>query len=133
MINKIIASYVFFSCLIAIALYLAGVDGTVHFGQYFRAYIVQTNKDLLDFKIAIPNIPDIPQLPPNYDIDNKTWLVVLNVLIELVNRLSTFINFITRFLNVIISLLNTIIQVVEMIFIFLKNLITMKDTIVQNA
>lgn len=116
MIKKIIASAILLCLFIAIPLYVLGFE-KVTLGAPFLAFMKNCSRELNDFAIAIPDIPQISKFEAPAGI-----FVVINFMIDLVNGLSSFINF-------VILMCNQIIQLLQFIFIIVKNLITFKDTI----
>lgn len=99
---------------IAVPLYIMGYRH-VELGSPFLSFLRNCNDQLNEFKIAIPEIPDVPK-PPS----NEGWFLVLNVLIDAVN-------FIVAICNIAISIMNAIIQFLQFIFIMIKSLINFKD------
>lgn len=133
MINKIIASYILFACLVAIALKLGGVEGTIHLGNYFRAYLVQSNIELSQYKIAIPDIPLIPKGTGEEIIElNNAWdyLRYMWYFAKTNTDIVGILNFFVNVLNILILIINSLIQTIQLVFIFLKNLIVMKENII---
>lgn len=127
MINKIICSYIFFACIIAVFLFLAGVRAPIHLSTYFQGFLVNTNLELSRFGISIPNIPYIP-VEDVVTLDDS-GVLILDWFINFAKGFFNFINFLVDILNFLVLLINTIIQLIQFIFIFLKNLITMKNDI----
>lgn len=99
---------------IAVPLYIMGYTH-VELGTPFLSFLHNCNDQLNQFKIAIPEIPDVPK-PPSHE----GWALILNVLIDAVN-------FIVAICNIAISIMNAIIQFLQFIFIMIKSLISFKD------
>ena len=129
MIDKIIGSMIFVSCLFALLLSLNGVEAPLWFGNEFRGFIVATNQELSTFHIAIPDIPYIENIS-YLTFTNNAWANVIVVLNNFFMGFSQFLNGIVTILNFFILVINTIINLIVFIFVFLKNVITLKDTIV---
>lgn len=120
MIKKIIFAAIVLCLFIAIPLALLGITH-VELGQPFMTFLRNCNIELNQYKVVIPNIPDIPS-PPN----PSGWLLILNAFVA-------FANFFVRIINVFTSILSTVIQLFQFIFILIKNLITLKDTLAAQA
>lgn len=118
MIKKIIFSALFLCMCIAIPLAILGIK-KVELGTPFLAFMKACSKDLHDYKIAIPNIPNIP----TSDALKGAW--------EIIGLLIKFFNFIINICNIAISVMNVVIQLLEFIVLMVKNLITLKDTLAQ--
>lgn len=117
MIKKIIVSTFFVLLLFSISLYLAGITH-VELGSHAMAFLKNCSRELESFKIAIPNIPSIPNME-----DVNGFMVVVDVLVKFINGLVNVLNF-------IILVLNTLIQLIQFIFIILKNFISMRNEII---
>lgn len=116
MIKKIAFALIFVCLLIAIPLGIAGYE-RVELGAGGLALLQTTARDLENFKIEIPNIPQIPLFESPKGIE-----LVLNFLSKVVNGLSYVINF-------VILVLNYVIQLIEYAVILIKNLITFKNNV----
>lgn len=116
MINRIIFS-LFFICLI-IAIFLLGFGIThVDIGTDFYAFMAGVSVRMNDFKIDIPNIPQID---------------AGSVQSGGINALVNIGNFFINFLNVIITIINLVNKVTEFFIIiivqFVEMLINVKDS-----
>lgn len=120
MIKRICFSLIFVCCLVAIPLALLGIKH-VNIGGPFLAFLHNCNNELNDFKIAIPNIPEIPKPGAT-----GGWWDVLQVLVTIGNVFISICNYAINFMNAIVSVL-------QFIFIVLKNLLTLKDTLGSTA
>ena len=129
MINRIIGSFIFISCLFALLLALSGVTAPVWFGNEFRSFIVTTNLELSSYHIAIPNIPLIPNIG-FLDFSDNVGANIIVLFSNFFNALAIFINALITLLNGIILFINTVINLVSFLLIFLKNILTMRDSIV---
>lgn len=119
MIKNIIFSAILLCLFIAIPLAIAGVTH-VDLGGPFLALLKNTSRELNDYKIAIPNIPEIPPLE-----NVSGFWAVIDVLVKFVNAL-------VKFLNFFVTIINVIIQLFQYIFLVIKNLIVFKDSLVPN-
>lgn len=120
MIKNILFSLIFVCLMFAVSLSMFGVTH-VELGAPFMSFLQQTNRQLNDFKIAIPSIPLIPLME-----QTNFFMAILNVLVSFVNGLVNLINF-------IITIVNIIIQLLQFVFILLNNFITMRDDLIANA
>lgn len=127
MINKIIASTIFVSCLFAILLSINNIEGPIWFGNQFRSFIVSCNRELENFKIEIPNLTllDIGDAP-SIDESPVIWVVLWNI----GNFFVSISNFLIPVLNVVISFLNVAIQLIQFAYVFIKNIGTLKDMLI---
>ena len=125
MVKKIIFAGILLCLFISIPLALLGYK-QVELGTPFLALMRSVNNDLANFKIAIPDIPTIPNIPYNSSTGDEG---ILEVLINLANGIINFFNAIITIINVFIQVINIIIQLIEVIVLIVKNLITFKDTI----
>lgn len=127
MINKIISVSIFVSCLFAIFLSLNNVQGPIWFGNQFRSFIVECNRQLESFKVEIPKLTllDIGDAP-SIDDSPVIWVVLWNI----GNFFVSISNFLVPVLNVLISFLNVIIQLIQFTYVFITNLSELKDIIV---
>lgn len=116
MIKKIIVGLFFLCLFIAIPLSLAGIT-RVELGGSFMALMKNTSRELNDFKVAIPNIPNIPLL----DKVGGFW--------EIVKILTNFINGFVNVLNFIVMILNYAIQLIQFLVLLVKNLILFRDSL----
>lgn len=119
MLRRIVVSIIFISLLIAIPLSLMGYK-QVELGTPFLALMKSVSRDLEEFKIAIPDIPNIPA----FESGQSGWFDALNVLISIGNAFIGIINILSMITNVVISVIQVVVLVV-------KNLINFKDVIAQ--
>ena len=120
MIRNILYSLIFICLMFAVSLSMFGITH-VELGAPFMSFLQSTNRQLNDFKIAIPSIPLIPLME-----QTNFFMALLNVLVSFVNGLSNLINF-------IITIVNIVIQLLQFIFILLNNFITMRDDLIATA
>ena len=120
MIKKVIFAGIVLCLFIAIPFALMGIQH-VELGQPFMTFLRGCNLELNQYKVEIPSIPEIPS-PPN----PSGWLLILNAFIS-------FANFFVKIINVMTSILSVIIQLFQFIFILIKNLITLKDSLAQSC
>lgn len=123
MVRKIILGLFLLCLFIAIPLAAIGIRH-VEIGPAFIGFMNQTSKDLEVWKIAIPDIPEIPKPLEVVTINNP-----LDFLVSFGNAVITFVNFLSRIINVIISMLNMVIQFTQYVFTLVKNLIAFSDTL----
>ena len=116
MIKKIIFAGIVLCLFIAIPLALMGIQH-VEIGQPFMTFMRNCNLELNQYKVEIPDIPKIPT-PPN----PSGWQLILKAFVS-------FANFFVDVINVITSILSTLIQLFQFLFIVVKNLITLKDSL----
>lgn len=128
MISKIVGASLLFFAMIALMLALAGIR-EVELSEPFMAFLNQTSIELESYKIAIPDIPRIPTMEFLY-FGGNFFEVVGQIFINFIQLWVRFINGIITILNLVILVLNTIIQLLEFIFLIIKNLITMKNSLV---
>lgn len=129
MISKIVSSMLFVSCLFALLLSLNGVNAPLWFGNQFRGFIVATNQELSNFHIAIPDIPYIPDIK-YLGFTDDAWANVIVVLNNFFMGLAQFINGLVTILNFLVLVINTIVNLIVFIFVFLKNIIILKQVLV---
>lgn len=120
MIKRIIAYLILFCLIIAVPLSLAGIT-RVELGGSFLALMKNTSRELNEFKIAIPSIPNIPKL----DQVGGIW--------EVINVLVTFINGFVNVLNFLVTILNYAIQLIQFLVLLIKNMIVFRDSLGQSA
>lgn len=116
MINKIVFALFSLCMFIAIPLALAGVEH-VDLGDDFLIFMNRCSLELERYKIEIPNIPMIKE------VNSTNWWDTL------FNGLINFVNFLTTILNVVVTLLNVIIQLFQFIFIVIRNMIDMVNSV----
>lgn len=93
----------------------------VSVGGPFLAFLRGCSYELNQYKVAIPNIPSVPK--PQ---QTGGWWDVLQVLISIANGFVGICNFAIMFMN-------TIVQLLQFVFIIIRRLITLKDTLVDGA
>lgn len=120
MLKKIALSGIFFCLFIASWLAAFNID-KVSIGGPFLALLKQTNTDLNNFKIAIPDIPLIPKAS-----SFNGFLVVLNALID-------FFNIIVNIINIVVDVVNVVIQLIEFICLLIKNIVVFATTMKNQA
>lgn len=123
MVKKIIFSGIVLCLFIAIPLALMGYK-QVELGTPFLALMRSVSRDLDNFKIEIPDIPNIPHFST---IEASG---VLEVLFNILNAIINFFNVIIFLINTIVDVINIVIQLIQVIVLIVKNLINFKDTIV---
>lgn len=126
MIKKIVGYSLLFFAMIALFLALAGIK-EANLSPSFIAFLKNTSREMESWKVAIPNIPDIPKIE---DINQGEWY---EFAVNALNGIISFLNGLVVLLNFIIMALNTLIQLLEFIFFIIKNLIVMKDNILQDS
>lgn len=114
MIKRIIGAGILLCLFIAIPLSIAGITH-VEIGSAFMGFLKSCNRDLENFKIEIPQIPQIPRFE-----NPSGFFVVVDILVSFINGISQFINF-----GIMIS--NYFIQLLEFITIILINLVSMRN------
>lgn len=119
MIKKIVFSLIFLCMLIAIPLALLGIRH-VSVGGAFLSFLRGCSMELNQYKVAIPNIPNVPT--PQ---ETGGWWDVLGVLVSIANGVIGICNFAINFMN-------TIVQLLQFVFIIIRRLITLKDTLAAN-
>lgn len=126
MVNKIVASLIFVSLLLAISIKLIGIANGVDITHVelsgpVLAFFRSTSMELENYKIAIP---DIPMIPPLEDVSGA-W-AILQVLVN-------FINGFVNVLNFLVMVINTAIQLIEFLVLLIKNLIIMRNQLVPST
>lgn len=116
MIKKIIFTLIFVCMLIAIPLALMGIR-YVNVGGPFLSFLRGASNELNQYKVGIPEIPSVP-LPQ----ESGGWWDVLGVLVSIANGFIGICNFAIMFMN-------TIVQLLQFVFILIRRLITLKDTL----
>lgn len=119
MIKKICFSLIFVCMLIAIPLALMGIKH-VGVGGPFLSFLRGASMELNQYKVGIPNIPSVPT--PQ---ETGGWWDVLGVLVSIANGFIGICNFAITFMN-------TIVQLLQFVFIIIRRLITLKDTLAAN-
>lgn len=123
MVRKIILGLFLLCLFIAIPLAAVGIRH-VEIGPAFIGFMNQTNRDLDAWKLAIPNIPKIPDFV--YETPTNGFM---EVMIGIFQGMMNFFNIIVSILNAIIGMLNMVIQFTQYVFTLLKNLIAFTDTL----
>lgn len=116
--KKIVVFFFFFFMVIALFLVLGGRREPIAFDNTYYNFLQRIAISTNQFKLEIPNIPQIPHL----DNVGFAW-DVLNVLIK-------FVNIIVNVLNVIVLIFNKVIELITFIVILLKEIITFRDSLV---
>lgn len=119
MIKKIVFSLIFVCMLIAIPLALMGIRH-VNVGGPFLSFLRGASLELNQYKVGIPTIPNVPT--PQ---ETGGWWDVLQVLVSIANGFVGICNFAITFMN-------TIVQLLQFVFIIIRRLITLKDTLAAN-
>lgn len=104
MIKRIIFFLLIFDFILACLLLLAGIH-QVDLGSTVMSIMTLASKHFSDYKLAIPNIPTIP------NVGEVLGIAPLDAVI-------TFLNGLVGFLNFLISIVNTFIQIWQFFIFF---------------
>lgn len=104
MIKRVIGYTLLACCFIAIILYGLGLR-KVEIGSGFLAFLQNTNRELENYKIVIPDIPQIPRI-------QGIFVVAID-----------FLNAMVNVLNFCITLFNVAIQIIQFVVLLVKNFI----------
>lgn len=112
MIKKIVFFFIFILLAISIPLALLGIE-RVSLSNEVLAFLKNCNRELQDFKVEIPTIPSIPTINVGF----------VDAFINFINGFVVLINFVITFVNILI-------QVLQYLFVIVKNLGTLKDSVI---
>lgn len=113
MIKKIIVFTIPFCFIIAVALFLMGYE-RVELGSPFYDFMNKVSMDFENWKLEIPQIPQIPSF-------DGEWY---SVLVDIANALAKLVNF-------ALMVVNFLIQMVQFIFTIIYEVFAMLDTFEQ--